>query len=124
MNNEVNKTNLDCLSGYKDTEHCEDDICYCCKKPFKRYWGELKYQIKHKGRIYDFCSYTCRNKVRNKLKKQKEEKFNFQATTMKCRLQEYVNAEMSNEQIAFELNTYANKVKLLLDEYGIEKGKK
>ena len=33
-------------------------------------------------------------------------------------------APATGEEVTETLNTYANKVKLLLDEYGIEKGKK
>lgn len=121
MNQEVTKKSLDTLSGYKDTEHCDKDICACCQQPFARYWGELKYQIKHKGKVYDFCSYKCRNIMQHKLDKQKEKKMNFQATTLEGRLREYKKAGLSNEQIAFELNTYTGKVKLLLEQYGIKK---
>lgn len=121
MNQEVNKKTLDTLSGFKDVTHKEKDICSFCKQPFVRYWGEYKYQIRHKGRVFDFCSYTCRNKARHKLEQQKEKKMNFQATTLEGRLREYVKAGLSNEQIAFELNTHKGKVKQLLELYGIKK---
>ena len=121
MNKEPKKNNLDISCGFKDTDHFANDICAYCQKPFSRFWGEKNYELKYNHKHYSFCCYTCLSKARQRIHQQEEEKHNYKATTLKGRLQEYVNAGLSNEKIAMELNTYGGKVKKLLDEYGIKR---